>query len=75
MALYGDPYRALDAEMSHITLSETRIERRVLIIKQMKEEQGVTEQLKADNKMLWVGKVTNICTCADELIKNKLSYD
>ena len=56
-------------------IDETAFERRELIIKQMKEAQGVTEQLKADDMMLWVGKVNNICACADEIIRNELIYD
>ena len=53
----------------------TAFERRELIIKQMKEAQGVTEQMKADDCMKWIGMVTNISACADEIIKNELIYD
>ena len=56
-------------------IDETAFERRELIIKQMKEAQGVTEQLKADDMMKWVGMVGNICSCADEIIRNELIYD
>ena len=48
---------------------------RELIIKQMKEAQDVTEQMKSDVMMLWVGKVSNICACADEIIRSELIYD
>ena len=30
------------------------------IVEKMKEKQGVTEQLKAENQMLWVGKMNRI---------------
>ena len=50
-------------------------ERWELIIKQMMEAQGVTEQLKAENAMLWVGKVNNIRASADEIVRNELIYD
>ena len=30
------------------------------LVEQMKEKQGVTEKLKAENQMLWVGKMNNI---------------
>ena len=56
-------------------IDETAFERRELIIKQMKEAQGVTEQLKADNMMKWVGMVTYICACADEIIRSELIYE
>jgi len=35
----------------------------------------VTEQLKEDDMMLWVDKVTNICACADEIIRAELIYN
>ena len=45
------------------------------IIRQMAAAQGVTEQLKSKNQMLWVGKVNSICVCADEIIREELIYD
>lgn len=50
-------------------------ERHELIVKQMMAAQGITEQLKADNMMKWVGMVNNIRNCADEIIRNELIYD
>lgn len=44
------------------------------IVKQMKEKQGVTEQLKAENQMLWVGRVNNIRMCAEEIVVRELVY-
>lgn len=38
------------------------------IVGQMKEKEGVTEQLKAENQMLWVGKMNNILLCAEEIV-------
>ena len=49
-------------------------ERKELIVKQMMEAQGVTEQMKADDMMLWVGKVNNIYACADKIIRGELIY-
>ena len=46
--------------------------RRESIIAHMMKTQGVTEQLKAENQMLWVGRMTNICDCADEIVHNEL---
>ena len=56
-------------------IDETAFERRELMIRQMKEAQGVTEQLKATDCMKWIGMTTNICACADEIIRNELIYD
>ena len=56
-------------------IDKTAFERRELIIKQIKEAQGVTEQLKAEYGMKWVGMVNNLCACADDIIRNELIYD
>lgn len=50
-------------------------ERWELIIKQMMKAQNVTEKLKAENPMLWIGKVNNIRNCADEIVRNELIYE
>ena len=42
--------------------------------KQMAEKQGITEQLKAENQMEWVGKMNNILNSALEVINAKLIY-
>ena len=55
-------------------IDETAFSLRELLIKQMKKAQGVNEQMKAKDSMLWVGKVNNICSCADEIIREELIY-
>ena len=44
------------------------------LVEQMKVKQGVTEQLKADNQMLWVGKMNNIIACAEEIVVREVVY-
>lgn len=44
------------------------------LVKQMAEREGVTEQLKAENQMEWVGKMNNILNSALEVINAKLIY-
>lgn len=44
------------------------------LIKQLAEKQGVTEQLKADNQMLWVQKVNNIANQVRELVYIEMIY-
>ncbi len=44
------------------------------LTRQMAAEQGVTEQLKAENQMAWVGAMNNIRNAAEEVILNKLIY-
>lgn len=44
------------------------------LVKQMAEAEGVTEQLKADNQMEWVGRMNNIRNRAMEMVNNDLIY-
>ena len=44
------------------------------LVKQLVEKEGVTEQLKADNHMLWVRKMNNIRNCAEEIVNAELIY-
>lgn len=38
------------------------------------ERDGVTEQLKAENQLLWVGRMNNIRNQVTEIINNELIY-
>ena len=42
------------------------------LIKEMARKQGVTEQLKAEDMMKWVGLMNNIRACADEIVLNDI---
>lgn len=44
------------------------------LVKQLAEKEGVTEQLKADNQMLWVAKMNNIRNRATEIVNTELIY-
>ena len=44
------------------------------LVKQMAEAEGVTEQLKADNQMEWVGRMNNIQNRAMEIVNSELIY-
>ena len=44
------------------------------LIEQMAEQEGVTEHLKADNQMDWVGRMNNIRNRALEIIRSELIY-
>ena len=44
------------------------------IVEKLKEKQGVTEQLKAENQMLWVRKMNNIIACAEEIVVREVVY-
>ena len=44
------------------------------LVKQLAEKEGVTEQLKADNQMLWVAKMNNIRNRATEIVNTEFRY-
>ena len=44
------------------------------IISQMAQQEGVTEQLKAENQMEWVAQMNSIRNRADEIVLNDLIY-
>ena len=49
-------------------------ERMDVLVRQMMEKQGVTEELKARDQMAWVGVVHNIRTAAEEIVLKELVY-
>ena len=44
------------------------------LVNQLAEKEGVTEQLKAENQMLWVRKMNNIRNKAMEIVNAELIY-
>ena len=46
-----------------------------LLVEQMKEKQGITEELKARDPMAWVGAMNNIHSCVDEIILTEVVYE
>lgn len=44
------------------------------LVKEYADRQGVTEQLKAENQLEWVGRMNNIQACVRELIECEIIY-
>ena len=44
------------------------------LVNQLAKQEGVTEQLKVKNQMLWVRKMNNIRNQAAEIVNNELIY-
>ena len=44
------------------------------LVKQLAEKENVTEKLKAENQMLWVGRMNNIRNRATEIVNADLIY-
>lgn len=43
-----------------------------ILMEQMKLQRNVTEELKQENPMVWVGEMNNICSCINELIMREI---
>ena len=55
-------------------INEQATEQMLLLTKQMAEREGVTEQLKAQDQMLWVQRMNNIQDRAIEIVNHELIY-
>jgi hypothetical protein len=55
-------------------IDETATDRMILIAKQMAEREGATEQLKSDNQLLWIQKMSNIHNRVSGMIREELIY-
>ncbi|MBR3988453.1 MAG: TnpV protein [Clostridia bacterium] len=44
------------------------------LVKQIAENENITEQLKAENPMLWIQRVNNIRNRATEIVNNEIIY-
>ena len=49
-------------------------ERFLTITNQMAKAEGITEELKANSQMEWIGRMTNIHNRAEEIIREELIY-
>lgn len=49
-------------------------ERFDLLVEQMAKQEGVTEQLKKQNQMLWVQRMNNIRARAEEIVREEIIY-
>ena len=51
--------------------AQERFER---LIEGLKQAQGITEQLKAENTSEWVGRMNNIRACVVEIVNEEIIY-
>ena len=49
-------------------------ERMEALVRQMMEKQGIKEELKVHDQMVWVGAVNNIRNAAEEMVLDELIY-
>ena len=51
--------------------TEERFER---LVEQMKQSQGITEQLKSENALEWVQRMNNIQACARKIVNKEIIF-
>lgn len=45
-----------------------------LLVRQMAQEQGITEQMKAEDQMAWVGAMNNVRSTAEEVVMREVVF-
>ena len=61
--------------MEHLNLVDDEAQERMdILVRQMMEQQGITEELKARDQMEWVRAVNNIRNAAEEIVLRELVY-
>ena len=59
----------------HLLMIQEQAEERFdLLVEQMAKQEGVTEQLKAQDQMLWVRRMNNIRARAEEIVREKIIF-
>lgn len=68
-------YMLEDRLTAHLNAVDDEAQERMdILVCQMMEKQGVTEELKARDQMAWVGAVNNIRNAAEEIVLKELVY-
>lgn len=55
-------------------IQEQAEERFDLLVEQMAKQEGVTEQMKEQDQMLWIQKMNNIQARAEEIVREEIIY-
>lgn len=59
----------------HLLMIQEQAEKRFeILVKQMSKQEGVTENLKAQDQMLWVRRMNNIRARAEEIVREEIIY-
>ena len=64
-----------DRLVEHLNLVDDEAQERIdVLMRQMMEKQGITEEMKAHDQMEWVRAVNNIRNVAEEIVLKELVY-
>ena len=68
-------YMLEDRLVEHLNLVDDEAQERMeVLVHQMMERQGITEEMKARDQMAWVRAVNGIRNMAEEIVLNELIY-
>ena len=68
-------YMLEDRLVEHLNLVDDEAQERMdMLVRQMMERQGITEESKARDQMEWVRAVNNIQNAAEEIVLKELIY-
>ena len=68
-------YMLEDRLTEHLnTVDDEAQERMDILVRQMMDRQGITEELKARDQMEWVRAVNNIRNAAEEIVRHEIIY-
>ena len=68
-------YMLEDRLTEHLNLVDDEAQERIdVLMRQMMEKQGITEEMKAHDQMEWVRAVNNIRNAAEEIVHNEIIY-
>ena len=64
-----------DKLTEHLNLVDDEAQERMdILVRQMMDRQGITEELKARDQMEWVRAVNNVRNAAEEIVLKELIY-
>ena len=64
-----------DKLTEHLNLVDDESQERMdILVRQMMDRQGITEELKARDQMEWVRAVNNVRNAAEEIVLKELVY-
>ncbi|MDY2886380.1 MAG: TnpV protein [Bariatricus sp.] len=68
-------YMLEDRLTAHLNAVDDEAQERMeVLVRQMMEKQGITEEMKARDQMAWVGAVNIIRNAAEEIVLDELIY-
>jgi hypothetical protein len=68
-------YMLEDRLVEHLNFVDDEAQERMdILVSQMMEKQGITEELKARDQMEWVRAVNNVRNSAEEIVRHEIIY-